>query len=83
MRLPSREASDGSTHSQHSRALGVHREFWVMRSDMPQLSGPLTGCSDWANKLTWGMGHDGGSGLAEVFLETACEIAAYVGLSSD
>lgn len=83
MRLPSRQASDNTTHSQRSKALGIHREFWVMRSDMPQLSGPLTGCSDWAKELTGGMGHDGGSRLAAVFLAAVCENAAYAGLSSD
>lgn len=49
---------DGTTHSQHSRALGIHTEFWVMRSDVPQLSGPLTGCSDWTATLTGGVGLD-------------------------
>lgn len=79
MRFPCRQASDDTTHSQHSRALGIHREFWVMRSDMPQLSGPLTGCSDWPDELA---GHQGCSWLAAAFLEAACEIAVYVGLSS-
>lgn len=86
MRLPSRQASDDTTHSQCSRALGIHREFWVMRSDMLQLTGPLTGCSDWAQRA-----HGGGGGWVATeapdwpwrFLEAACEIAAYVGLSWD
>ncbi|KAI9543199.1 hypothetical protein NQZ68_014130 [Dissostichus eleginoides] len=60
MRHP-RQASDDTTLSHRSTALGIHREFWVMRSDVPQLSGSLTGCSDWADKLTAGMGHDGGT----------------------
>lgn len=82
MRLPRRQASNDTTQSQRSRALGIYREFWVMQPDMPQLSGPLTGCSDWAHELTGGMGHDERCWLAAVFLEAACEIAAYVGLSS-
>lgn len=51
-----------------------------MRSDVPQLRGPLTGCSDWADELTrWGVGgtgHGGGTRLVAAFLEAACEIAA-------
>lgn len=51
MRVVCRQSSDDTAHSQRSRAWGIHREFWLMRSDVPQLSGPMTACTDEDNEL--------------------------------
>lgn len=55
MRLACRQAADNTASSQCSGASGIHKEFWVMRSDVPQLSGSLTGCSDQDWELKGGM----------------------------
>lgn len=82
MRLARRQASDDTAHSQRSAALGIHGEFWVMRSDVPQLSGLLTGCSDQAVELVGSACVCGGVGVGRVTAAAFLE-AAYVGLSSD
>jgi len=50
-----------------------------MWSDVPQLSGPLTGCSVRDVKLMGGMGQDGDSRLAVLLPEAACKNTAHVG----
>lgn len=78
MRHPSRQASDDTTHSQRSRALGINREFWVMPSDSRSSVAPWLAALIGPTELTGGIGHDGGFWLAKVFPE-----AAYLGWHSD